>query len=190
LSETVLVTGALGRATGDAVGTYAIDLGSLLTTSDNHTLVLSGTVNFTITAWDADGRGFYQPVGVLGSVFFAAGGASGTLAVPNNTTVWNVAKGGATIPLKFNVFAGDQEKKSTSDISGFSASRLALCSAGAGEDLVDFVTTGSTSLRYDGVEGQFIQNWKAPTASSDTCYRATVEFKDGSTLSAFFRLRK
>ena len=55
------------------------------------------------------------------------------------------------------------------------------------------MTTGSTVLRYDGVGGQggqFIQNWKTPTVNQETCYRAAVTFADGSSLSAFFRLRK
>ncbi|HVM30989.1 MAG TPA: MBG domain-containing protein, partial [Candidatus Limnocylindrales bacterium] len=50
LSESVAVTGALARAAGSDVGSYAINLGTLTTTSTNHTLVLSGTpVNFGIT---------------------------------------------------------------------------------------------------------------------------------------------
>jgi len=109
---------------------------------------------------------------------------------PSATTVWNAAKGGSTIPLKFNLYAGGVEKTSTSDISGFSAIKLSACATGSGEDLVDFVTSGSTALRYDTTDRQFVQNWKTPTVSGETCYRATATFADGSTLSAFFKLRK
>jgi hypothetical protein len=49
------------------------------------------------------------------------------------------------------------------------------------------LTTGGTTLRYDS---QWIQNWLTPKVSSETCYRATVTFADGSSLSAFFRVRK
>jgi hypothetical protein len=33
---------------------------------------------------------------------------------------------------------------------------LGSCSAGASEDPVDFVTTGSSGLRYDASAGQFV----------------------------------
>ena len=62
------------------------------------------------------------------------------------------------------------------------------CVTGDGEDAVDFVTTGNTTLRYDG--SQFIQNWKTPTASTDTCYRVNVKFLDNSAIFAFFKLKK
>jgi large repetitive protein len=178
-------TGSLTRVAGETVGSYAIQKGSLEAGS-NYAITYVGA-NLTITAWNAQGHGFYQPVGVANSVFVAGPGA---LPAANSTTVYNVAKGGSTIPLKFNVFAGTVEKTSTADISGFTAVKLSSCSAGAGMDEVDFVTSGNTERRYDPVAGQWIQNWKTPSVSSDACYRASVTFADGSSLSAFFRLRK
>ena len=90
---------------------------------DNYTLSsvnTRGTAN--ITAWSAEGHGFYQPVGV-GELCFRRSGRGG-LPAPNETTVWNMIKGGSTVPLKFNVYAGGVEKTSTSDISGFTAVKL------------------------------------------------------------------
>jgi hypothetical protein len=154
---------------------------------DNYALASVSTATADILAWSAQGHGFYQPIGVANSVFVAA--PSGLPAATSSTT-YNTAKGGSTIPLKFNLYAGGVEKTSTSDISGFIAVKLSGCSAGVESDPVDFVTTGNTNLRYDSTGGHFIQNWKTPSANSDTCYRATVKFADGSSLSAFFRLRK
>jgi hypothetical protein len=165
------------------------DLGLSGTDAVNYSVNGSHTTKAAITAWDAQGRGFYQPVGISNSVFVPAGSTSPLPAV-NSSTVWNAAKGGSTIPLKFNVFAGGSERTSTSDVSGFSAVKLSACAAGSGEDVVDFVTTGSTALRYDTVDRQFVQTWKTPTVTGETCYRATATFADGSTLSAFFKLRK
>ncbi|HYZ11800.1 MAG TPA: PxKF domain-containing protein, partial [Actinomycetota bacterium] len=145
------------------------------------------TTSASILAWNAQGSGFYQPVGVPNSVFVAA---PGTPPASTSSTIWNVAKGGSTIPLKFNVFAGTVEKTSTSDISAFTAVKLSACSAGASMEDVEFVTTGSTTLRYDLTDGQFVQNWQTPRVNGEACYRATVTFADGSSLSAFFRLRK
>jgi len=153
---------------------------------DNYTLTLPTGLKANITAWNAEGRGFYQPVGIDNSEFVAA---PGTPPTTNNTDVWNTAKGGSTVPLKFNVFAGTVEKTSLSDIQGFTANKLANCTAsGATEDPIDFTTTGSTTLRYD--TSQWIQNWQTPKVSNDTCYRTTVKFADGSTISAFFKLKK
>jgi hypothetical protein len=104
---------------------------------------------------------------------------------------WNVVKGGQTVPLKFNVYAGSVEKTSLADIQAFNQSKMASCSGGSDDDPVeDLVTTGGTSLRYDGTAGQWIQNWKTPKVSAETCYRAWVTFADGSSLEAFFKLRK
>ncbi|MFA9444219.1 PxKF domain-containing protein, partial [Egicoccus sp. AB-alg6-2] len=146
----------------------------------------TGSATFVIDGWTA--RGFHQPVGIGNSVHLPNGG----VIAPDSKTVWNTAKGGATIPLKFNLFAGSAELKDTKDIKGFSATALTSCSAVvAGSDEVDITTTGNTALRYDTTEGQFIQNWKTPTVKAgEACYRATVTFQDGSTLSAFFKLRK
>jgi hypothetical protein len=162
--------------------------GAVLAGADNDNYSLAGvnTATANITAWSAQGHGFYEPVGVLDSVFVAA--PDPAPATPG-TTVWHLAKGGSTIPLKFNVYAETVERTSTSDISAFTQLRIP-CAAGIPGDEVDLVTAGGTSLRYDTTGHQFIQNWKTPTASTETCYRATVTFADGSSLSAFFKLRK
>ena len=127
------VTGALSLSGVDA-GNYAVNT--------------PYTTKASITAWNADGRGFYQPVGVANSTFIPAG-STPQLPAATSTTVWNVAKGGSTIPLKFNVFAGTVEKTSTSDISGFTAVKLTACATGSSEDVVEFVTSGNTVLRYE-----------------------------------------
>jgi hypothetical protein len=49
------------------------------------------------------------------------------------------------------------------------------------------VTLGKTGLRYDLLTGRFVYTWQTPRAPG--CYRATVTTKDGSSLSALFRLR-
>src|SRR5439155_63366 len=50
LSTAVTVSGALGRAAGENVGDYAINLGTLASTNANYVLALSGTtVNFHIS---------------------------------------------------------------------------------------------------------------------------------------------
>jgi hypothetical protein len=206
-SATINVSGAslVGLVSGDAVtlntgaatgaftsaspGTCTVQISGLTITggdSGNYALT-QPVVTACIGAWYA--TGFYQPVGIPNSVWVPAPGVAP--AVDPTTTTWNTAKGGSTIPLKFNLYSaqGGQERTSTADIRSFDLVRLA-CAAGGDEDAVDFATTGSTSLRYDGTAGQFIQNWKTPTSSGDTCYRVDVKFQDGSAIYAFFKLKR
>ncbi|MFO7692739.1 MAG: PxKF domain-containing protein [Vicinamibacterales bacterium] len=131
--------------------------------------------------------GFYPPIGESNSVFVP----DGTAPSPGPDTVWNLATGGSTIPLKFNLYEydGGPEITSTADIV-FGATTVACPSGGEGDDPVDFTTTGSTSLRYDATEGLFIQNWKTRKAGRDTCYLVSVSFADDSALFAFIRLHR
>jgi len=144
------------------------------TTVGNHTVIASAfdnagnegtdSASYEVLAWEL--FGFYRPVEMDG--------------------VWNTVKGGSTVPLKFNVFAGATELTDVGVVESFTAVKVA-CEAGGNEDAVDFTTTGGTSLRYDWTDGQFIQNWKTPKTSG--CYRVTMMTDDGSSLVAFFKLK-
>jgi hypothetical protein len=103
---------------------------------------------------------------------------------------WNTIKGGQTVPLKFNVYAGTVEQKTLAAFANpaFQTAQLNSCSDTTNEDPVDFTTTGATTLRYDG--SQWIQNWQTPRSGGDTCFRTWVTFADGSTLEAFFKVKK
>jgi len=163
--------------------------------SGNYSLTQPATTA-SILPWNANGRGFYAPVGADAShsIFTPAPGITPT--VKPSTMDWNSAKGGSTVPLKFNVFAAAVEKTTADAFPGanlataFGAAKLNVCTDATSEDPVDFTTTGSTSLRYDGTAGQWIQNWKTPNVTGDSCYRAWVTLADGSTLEAFFKLKK
>ncbi len=180
---------AVGTFGSAAVGSQTVMISGLTISgadTGNYNLI-QPTTTASIGAWNADGYGFYAPVGVTNSIFTAAPAQAPT---SNPGEAWNTAKGGSTIPLKFNVFASTVEKTNLQDISGFQTFRLNACSGGAGEDQVDFVGSGNTSLRYDTSAMQWIQNWKTPTNGSDTCYRTIVTFADGSSIEAFFKLRR
>ena len=178
---------AVGAFSSSAVGTWTVQVSGLaLTGADktNYSLTQPASTA-SIGAWSA--TGFYDPVGLSSSLFVAAPGAAPTAGA---NTVWNTVKGGQTVPLKFNLYTsqGGAERRSTSDISGFDAVKLAACT-GDSTDAIDFVTTGNTSLRYDTTGMQFIQNWKTP-ATPATCYRVDVKFLDGSAIYAFFKMTK
>ena len=125
---------------------------------------------FAIAASALAGVGFHQPIEPV----------AGAL---------NTAKGGSTVPLKFNVYrrcgGRDHEPFGASRIRNFLVSRF-VCETGELEDDVEVVTTGGTSLRYDTTARQFVQNWKTPKTPG-VCYLVKVT-GDGLLLSARFKL--
>lgn len=125
----------------------------------------STSASYTVLAWTL--KGFYQPVDMGG--------------------VFNTVKGGSTVPLKFEVFAGPTELTSTFVVTSFVQTKVS-CDAGAVVDEIEVTSTGGTSLRYDTTSGQFIQNWQTPKAAG-TCYRVTMTTQDGSSLVALFKLK-
>jgi hypothetical protein len=124
----------------------------------------SASASYSVLAWTL--KGFYQPVDM------------------NN--VFNVVKGGSTVPLKFEVFAGT-ELTATSVVKSFVQTKVA-CDGTAPADDIEVVTTGGTSLRYDTTAGQFIQNWQTPKTAG-ICYKVTMTTLDNSALVTFFKLK-
>ena len=126
------------------------------------------TRSYTVIAWTL--KGFYQPVDM--------------------GNVWNTVKNGSTVPLKFEVFAGTTELTDVSAVKSL-ASKQVTCTAlpGAVEDAIEtLANTGSTVLRYDSTGGQFIFNWKTPSTPTK-CYQVTMTAQDGSSITAFFKLK-
>jgi hypothetical protein len=121
--------------------------------------------SYTVLAWTL--YGFYRPVDMGGVV--------------------NVVKGGSTVPLKFEIFAGPMELTDTAYVKSFKQAKI-NCDGTMPTDEIEVTTTGGTSLRYDWVAGQFIQNWQTPKQPG-ACYRVTMETQDESTLVALFKLK-
>lgn len=125
------------------------------------------TWTYTVQPWTL--KGFYNPI-----------------VMTNNTL--NTAKGGATIPMKFEVFMGATELSATATISGVQTQGISCDTVSGDEDPVEAVTTGGTVLRYDTTAGQFIFNWQTPKTSG-ACYAVTVTTLDGSKIVANFKLK-
>jgi multiple sugar transport system substrate-binding protein len=121
------------------------------------------TRNYTVLGWTL--KGFYQPVDMNGT--------------------YNVVKGGSTVPLKFEVFAGFTELTDVAAIKSLTSAET-TCNANAVTDEIELTATGGTSLRY--ADGQFIYNWKTPKTAGK-CYRVTMLTMDGSSLAAYFKLK-
>ncbi len=144
-----------------SVGTHELTATAIDNVGNSDT----ATISYTVLAWTL--KGFYQPVDI--------------------GDLYNVVKGGSTVPLKFEVFAGSTELTDTAAVKSFVQTKVA-CDSDAILDEIEVVTTGGTSLRYDTLSGQFIQNWQTPKQPG-TCYKVTMTTQDGSFLKAFFRLK-
>jgi len=154
----------MGYAT--TVGTHTVTANA----KDNAGNTSSASATYTVLAWTL--TGFYAPVDMRDA---------------NGNEIINTVRGGQTVPLKFNVYAGPTELTSTAVVVKFSALQTG-CTATATVDDIEITNTGGTSLRYDATGGQFIQNWQTPKKAG-FCYRVTVFTEDGSTISALFKLK-
>jgi hypothetical protein len=143
------------------VGTHTLKA----TATDNAGNESTKEISYTVKPYSFNG--FYQPVDMNG--------------------VYNTVKGGSTVPLKFELFKGATELTDTTAIKSLQAAKV-TCTSGAGEDAIETVATGGTSLRYDATAGQFIYNWKTPTGAG-TCYKVTVTATDGSSITAYFKMK-
>ena len=117
---------------GSAVGNHTLSA----TATDHAGRQATATLGYSVLPWRTSG--FYSPVDMGGVV--------------------NTVKGGSTVPLKFELFAGSTELTETSRIASFKTATMS-CATGAVADEIEIVSTGGTSLRYDATGGQFIQNW-------------------------------
>ncbi|WP_169581159.1 MULTISPECIES: HYR domain-containing protein [Microbacterium] len=162
-------------ATDIVSGSVACQVTGHGTTVGSHTMTATATDgagntatasrSYSVSAWRLSG--FFQPVD-MGSVM-------------------NTVKGGSTVPLKFEVFAGSTELTATSAILSFVQKKV-TCGTTVGTDDIEFTTTGGTALRYDTTGGQYIQNWQTPKLPG-ACYIVTMTTQDGSTISASFKLK-
>ncbi len=159
---------ALSGPAGCAVTGYSAAIGTHILTATAYDVAgnsYSEQRTYEVKAWTL--FGFYQPVDMNG--------------------VWNTVKGGSTVPLKFEIFAGPTELTSTAYVQSLQAYQVS-CAGGGSEDPIETVATSSTSLRYDWTSGQFIYNWQTPKKPG-TCYKVTMTTQDGSFLTAFFKLK-
>jgi hypothetical protein len=100
----------------------------------------------------------------------------------------NGANAGSAVPLKFNIWDGTTAISDTNEVSALV--QETPCASGADVDMLTNaeLSSGSTSLRWDGT--QFIFNWKTDKSWAGSCYRVTATASGGASLSADFQLNK
>jgi hypothetical protein len=158
---------AISGLAGCVVTGYTTSVGShtlTATATDNAGRTASAQLTYLVLSWTL--KGFYQPVDMGGT--------------------WNTVKGGSTVPLKFEIFAGTTELTGVDAVRTFNVNPVSC--ANSVMDAIELTTTGATLLRYDAVAGQFVQNWQTPKQSG-SCYSVTMATQDASSLTAWFKLK-
>lgn len=167
-----------------AVTGYQTKVGShtlTATARDNVGNSDTATLGYTVLAWNLSG--FYQPIDMSAADANPAGTESEKAGV-----VWNAVKNGSTVPLKFEVFAANELTDPATTVDSLLKAVQIPCSPTGTTDDVEVLATGATILRYDTSAGQFVFNWQTPKKIG-YCYKVTMTTKDGSHLSAFFKLK-
>jgi hypothetical protein len=147
-----------------------------------------GAHTFTVTATDVAGNqvqatnsynviynfsGFFSPVDNPG---------------PGPIFVFNVAKAGSAIPVKFSL-SGDQGLNIFD--TGFPVSQKIPCDASSSLDPIEQTTTaGSSSLSYEVTTDQYVYVWKTDKMWANTCRQLIVQLNDGTTHTAYFKFTK
>lgn len=107
---------------------------------------------------------------------------------PVDKGIHNTVKGGATVPLKFEVFDQGVEVTGSSVVKSFTTKTVS-CTTSTSEDAVEELAgQAGTTLRYDAIGGQFIQNWQT-AKKPGTCYEVRMTTVDDSSISATFKLK-
>ena len=167
-APTCTATDATSGPNGCTVAGYGTAVGSHTLTATAYDVAGNSTIEtraYTVVAWMLEG--FYPPVEMNG--------------------VYNSAKGGSIIPVKFEIFAGSTE---LTDVAAVKSLTYAQTDCGANTISAESAAeaAGGTGLRYDPKNGQFIYNWKTPKIPG-ACLRLTLTTQDLSTLVAYFKLK-
>lgn len=147
-----------------------------------------GAHAFTVTASDVAGNliqatndydviynfsGFFSPVDNPG---------------PGPTFVFNVAKAGSAIPVKFSL-SGDQGLNIFA--AGYPKSDAIQCDSSAQLDgIEETVTAGSSSLSYDLATDTYTYVWKTNKTWANTCRQLVLKLNDGTFHRANFKFTK
>jgi hypothetical protein len=121
----------------------------------------------------------------------------GGLLLPlDNNGVYNVAKAGSAIPVKFSLDrtprpGNDASQGTAADIFGGSpnpASNRIDCSSAAPLDVIEQTASpGASNLTYDAAADQYVYVWKTQSSYAGTCRQLVIRFADGSVQRANFK---
>lgn len=106
----------------------------------------------------------------------------------DNLPIWNAAKAGSAIPVKFSL-NGDQGLD-IFEVDYPNSYKINCNTTAPLDDLEETVTAGGgSSLNYDATDDQYIYVWKTDKSWAGTCRRLEVRLKDGTSHFADFKFK-
>lgn len=125
-------------------------------------------VTYTVRARTFTFTGFFSPV--------------------DNAPVFNQVKAGSAVPVKFSL-GGDHGLSVFA--AGFPRVDRVACGTGAiADEVEEFVTAGGSGLHYDPLTERYTFIWKTQKEMAGSCWQLTLQFTDGTTASALFKMRR
>ena len=186
-ADTIITLGARGGA-GEGTVSYSVGASNACTVNGSTLTITKGTGTCAVTATKA-GDDNYNPVkSGETSITLAAWKVGGFYSPVDLNGIYNTVKGGSTVPVKFELFAGSRELTAVADAGALSAKPVNCTSAAVDEIEVLVASTNGSGLRYDSTAGQYIYNWKTP-AGAGKCYQFTMTARDGSIQTALFKMK-
>jgi hypothetical protein len=174
------------------------------------TITGGGDVQFEVSV---DGQPFVvvasgEPFNVTGDGihtvhFRGSDGSAGIVVVPiahrfigflppvdNPPMLLNVAKAGSSIPVKWKLpDAKGAFIRDTKVVASIQSAKI-QCTSGAPEDPVEnTLAAGTSGLRYDLANEQFVYAWKAEKSWAGTCRRLLLNLNDGTQHFADFKFK-
>jgi hypothetical protein len=122
--------------------------------------------------------GFYQPI--------------------DNNGIFNKAKAGSSIPVKFSLDGPPQPGSNTPGLAGASSAFLeqpvttviACPTAASAFDLIEELAGSVSGLHYDPAADQWVYVWKTANNLAPSCRQLKVTLADGSVRTANFQFTK
>ncbi len=146
-----------------------------------------GVGSFAVTCSGAtDNAGNTGSASVTISVAYDFGG----FFQPVDTLVWNTAKAGQAIPVKFSL--GGDQGLSLFRVGFPKAIQIACPGAGTPSDPIETYadTAGGSALSYDAVSGQYHYVWKTEKAWASKCFRFDLGLLDLSSRTFRVQFKK
>ena len=180
-------TSASGVKSGFASGSIPLDTSTVGThnaqvsagaSKDNvgHLSAASNACQYSISFnW----KGFFQPIDNNPD-------QSGQLAY---ATVWNSAKAGQAIPVKFSL-TGNQGLSIFFSTAYPKATQVTCPTAASSADPIETYAASNSGLQYDATADQYIYVWKTTSAIAGTCQQLNVKLTDGTSHYAWFKVTK
>jgi hypothetical protein len=161
-----------------------------------------GSVTATCSGAEDNAGNAAPPVGATYSILFAFNGFYQPI---DNNGVFNKAKAGSAIPVKFSLDGPPQPGSNTPGLGG-ATSAFALGTAtnpnpvavlvacptitALFDQVEELAADSNSGLKYDATADQWVYVWKTTTAAANSCRQLKVTLADGTTKTANFQFTK